>query len=411
MRRCHRRSCHEPRQFQGPALPRKREANPAKIRGRQSSPGQNAKGEYTQGTPRMPRQKSTQPIPSCPHCHSKFTIKKGRRLNRFRVLQVFQCRECLRKFTTDAGKNKTYPPHIILEAVSTYNLGNSVTETQHVVRKRFHVDIPEGTIRSWVRAHKPFTAYRRMRALGSKLFKPDAVIRSFLLRHKQVYRFQLHKAKLELLLQSERHRHLSSARAYLEGIGESFPHSMFQTTEHRSSKFPTTLALPITRKENYATRLAALVLPSATANKKRHETLQRFMLVNDSATIAVEIPVYITKKDIDYYRDRGFTLDFESDFITGHIDFLQVRDGYLQILDYKPDASKERHAHVQLTIYALALARRTNLPLRNFKCAWFDEKDYFEFFPLQGVYRPKARPQIQGDPTVGRMVEGQRLTR
>ncbi len=101
--------------------------------------------------------------------------------------------------------------------------------------------------------------------------------------------------------------------------------------------------------------------------------------------------MYLTNEGIAYYRSRGFTLDFESDFITGHIDFLQVRDGYLQILDYKPDARKERHAHVQLTIYALALARRTNLPLKAFKCAWFDEKDYFEFFPLKGVYRPKTR--------------------
>jgi len=171
---------------------------------------------------------------------------------------------------------------VILEAVSTYNLGNSVSVTQAAIRKRLHVDIPEGTIRSWVRAHKPLTAYARLRAIGSKLFKPDAMIRTFLLRHKQVYRFQLHKSKVELLLQNERHRHLASAKDYLEQIGEHFPHAMFQTTEHRSSKFPTTLAIPITRKENYATRLATLVLPSASANKKRHETLQRFMLVNDS---------------------------------------------------------------------------------------------------------------------------------
>ncbi len=134
------------------------------------------------------------------------------------------------------------------------------------------------------------------------------------------------------------------------------------------------------------------------ANKKRHETLQKFMLVNDSATVAVEIPVYLTGEDIAYYRDRGFTLDFENDFITGHIDFLQIRDGYLQILDYKPDARKEKHAHVQLTIYALALARRASLPLKYFKCAWFDDRDYFEFFPLKGVYRPKARREIRSLP-------------
>jgi PD-(D/E)XK nuclease superfamily len=246
---------------------------------------------------------------------------------------------------------------VILEAVSTYNLGNSISDTQRAIRKQLHVDIPEGTNRSWVRVHKPLAAYTRLRSIGSKLFKADAMIRTFPLRHKQVYRFQLHKAKVELLFQNGRRRHLVSAKDYLEGIGEHFPHGMFQTTEHRSSKFPTTLAIPITRKENYATRLAALVLPSASANKKRHETLQRFMLVNDSATIAVEIPVYLTKEDIAYYCSRGFTLDFESDFITGHIDFLQVSDGYLQILDYKPDARKEKHAHIQLTIYALALAR------------------------------------------------------
>ncbi len=110
------------------------------------------------------------------------------------------------------------------------------------------------------------------------------------------------------------------------------------------------------------------------------------MLINDSVTVAVEIPVYLTREDMDYYRANRFELGFDSHIITGHIDFLQIRNNYLHILDYKPEARKEKHAHVQLTIYALALARRANLPLRHFKCAWFDEHDYFEFFPLKGVY-------------------------
>src|SRR6266436_4695054 len=164
----------------------------------------------------MTNPQSTQPLPSCPDCHSKFTIKKGRRLNPFRVLQVFQCRECLRKFSTAPGKNKTYPPHVILEAVSTYNLGNSITDTQRTIRKRLHVDIPEGTIRSWIRAHKPLTAYARLRAIGRKLFDADGMIRSYLLSHKQVYRFQLHQAKLERLFQDARHRHLATVQKYLE---------------------------------------------------------------------------------------------------------------------------------------------------------------------------------------------------
>jgi hypothetical protein len=95
------------------------------------------------------------------------------------------------------------------------------------------------------------------------------------------------------------------------------------------------------------------------------------MLVNDSVTIAAEVPVFLTKDDIAYYRSRGFHLEFDTAVITGHIDFLQIRNGHIHILDYKPEARKERHAHVQLTIYALALARRASLPLRLFKCGWF----------------------------------------
>ena len=53
----------------------------------------------------MPSTKTAQPLPPCPYCNSKFTIKKGRRLNRFRILQMFKCRECLHKFTLDTFRH------------------------------------------------------------------------------------------------------------------------------------------------------------------------------------------------------------------------------------------------------------------------------------------------------------------
>jgi ATP-dependent exoDNAse (exonuclease V) beta subunit len=329
--------------------------------------------------------------PICPQCQSKYTVRKGKRRNRLRTLQVFQCGECLSRFTGAAGKSKTYPLKAILDAVSTFNLGHALTDAQRILRQRTHLQLPERTIRRWLEEYKPLTSYARLRNAGQKLFHPDAIIRSFTLFHQQVYRFQVHQAKLALLLEPTTHQHFAPLKDYLTTVGQDFPHKLFQSTEHRSSKFPTDLAPPITRKENHATRTAALVLPTSPSNKKRHETLQRFMLINDSVTTAVEIPVFLTGDDIAYYRRCGFTPDFDSQIITGHIDFLQVRNGHLHILDYKPEARKERHAHVQLTIYALALSRRTNLPLKNFKCAWFDEHDYFEFFPLQAVYWPNGK--------------------
>lgn len=54
--------------------------------------------------------------------------------------------------------------------------------------------------------------------------------------------------------------------------------------------------------------------------------------------------------------------------ITGHIDVLQIRNGKIHILDYKPGANKEKPIE-QLMVYALALSRRTHLPLYDFVCA------------------------------------------
>jgi ATP-dependent exoDNAse (exonuclease V) beta subunit len=335
---------------------------------------------------------AAQENPACPACGCKVTAKKGKRRNRLQTLQVFRCAECLHRFTGAPGKNKTYPLRLILETVSTFNLGHSVTETQRLMRKRFHRDIPERTISSWLTEYRPLTTYARLRLASRKLFEPEALIRTRTFHHPQVYRFQVHRAKLELLIKptsnSATHSDLEFAplRTYLSSIETHFPHHLFQATGHRSSKFPAQLHPPITRKENHATRLAALALPTAPNNKSRHETLQHFMLANDSVTVAVEVPVFLAQEDITYYRRCGFDLAFESDVITGHIDFLQIRNEHIHILDYKPEARKETHAHVQLTIYALALARRIGLPLKVFKCGWFDEKDYFEFFPLQGVY-------------------------
>jgi len=331
------------------------------------------------------------PNPVCPQCQCKNTVKKGKRRNRLRTLQMYRCTECLHRFTGEAGKNRTYPLKLILDAISTFNLGYSITDTQRRLRERAHIQVPERTIHSWLNAYKPYCSYARLRATAKKLYSPREIVTTLILEHRQVYRFQVHRSKQDLLLVQPDHKVFVGLQPYFDNIHTNFPHELFVSSEQRSSKFPAKLRPKLEHKENHATRTAALVLPTSLNNRKRHETLQRFMLINDSVTVAVEIPIYLTSADLAYYRHHGFAIDFESEVITGHIDFLQIRNGYLHILDYKPDARKETHAHIQLTIYALALARRTGLPLKNFKCAWFDENDYFEFFPLAAVYKPRIR--------------------
>ena len=144
-------------------------------------------------------------------------------------------------------------------------------------------------------------------------------------------------------------------------------------------------------KQNLANKLCKLALNLAKTNKDRHRAIQGFFIANDSVTIAAEIPIYLTHDDLLYFSSRGFMLN-PNDFstpITGHIDLLQIRNNLIHILDYKPDADKENPVD-QLTLYALALASKTKLPLTLFKCAWFDENNYYEFFPLHVVKNRKA---------------------
>ncbi len=111
------------------------------------------------------------------------------------------------------------------------------------------------------------------------------------------------------------------------------------------------------------------------------------MLANDSSAIAVEVPIWLVEDDIaaleEMYRvtivpkqpvhPARSTLGHKPRSITGHIDFLQARNGTIHILDYKPDARTNKPT-AQLTIYALALTRLVpGLRLFDIKCAWFNE--------------------------------------
>jgi hypothetical protein len=241
---------------------------------------------------------------------------------------------------------------------------------------------------------------------GRRLFTPTQLIRTHKLYHRQVYEFAYHRAKLAFLkdgtLDDKRASganstsRFSALANFLESIPQICPHDLFQREDgSRGSQLaPDFLALDkliVVNKQNAATDTAALILPAVGSNYERHPTLQRFMLANDSTTIAVEVPVWLAQDDIAALeRQHGIRLlsaDAESS-ITGHIDFLQVRNGAVHILDYKPDARTNKPI-ARLTIYALALTRLTGLKLFDIKCAWFNENEYCEFFPRTPIARFK----------------------
>ncbi|UCG70586.1 MAG: hypothetical protein JSV09_06095 [Thermoplasmata archaeon] len=59
---------------------------------------------------------------------------------------------------------------------------------------------------------------------------------------------------------------------------------------------------------------------------------------------------------------------------------MQVRFNNIHVLDYKPDAKKgDKRAAEQVFLQVLVLSKRTNISLRNFTCAYFDDANYYQF--------------------------------
>jgi ATP-dependent exoDNAse (exonuclease V) beta subunit len=100
------------------------------------------------------------------------------------------------------------------------------------------------------------------------------------------------------------------------------------------------------------------------------------------ATIAVEVPVYLYPGELTTQDQKKIGVSLQEP-LTGHIDILQIRWDNIHILDYKPDARMtDKPAAEQLYLYALALSKRTKIPLTQISCAYFDDTNYYEFAPL-----------------------------
>ncbi len=350
----------------------------------------------------------------CPFCTSKDFIKRGTRKNKHQIVQLYECKnvECGKTFTAQDVKGKHFPLNVIIEGMSYYNLGFTLEETCSLLKQKFGVNPEPSTLSEWISQYDSLCRYSRLRPYATKMFTPQNVVEVVTMAHRQLYRFRYHRAKTMLMLEEEyRNRRLQPLKEFLDNISSVTPHQYFSAAggqdSCRMSEIRSKLDksdMLVKSKFNYANRLADFVLQAVKDNKQRHEQLQRFFIANDSVTVATEVPVYIRKEDVVHMEnDLGFKISDDGNIelkghknpvaipklLTGHIDLIQVRNGQVHLLDYKPGASKEKPIE-QLTWYALAMCRLTGLRLYDFTCAWFDEKDFYQFYPLHVVKKLKT---------------------
>lgn len=306
-----------------------------------------------------------EPKTPCPFCESKNTVKAGQRIKREGRVQKYYCKICKRYFCSSPMPHKTYSPRVILNGITYYNLGYKLDAVYKKLGSQFKQSVPKSTVHSWIKQYEnicTFTKYRRKFS-----FSPEEVIKEKVFNHHQEYAFKFHHLKLNILSKK-----FPQIRKYLWQIYKNCPDGIFEQGQRCSGAIIKNLHLRREEmKNNNAVFLAKLALLLAKRNKDRHPAIQDFMLKNDTATVAVEVPIYLYPNEIP-------ELDIK-EAICGHIDILQVRWDKVWILDYKPEAKFNRvNSLHQIYLYKLALSKRTGIPLEKIGSAYFDDKDYFE---------------------------------
>jgi len=312
--------------------------------------------------------------PACPKCSSsKNVVKAGSRKGKNESIQRYQCNSCNTKFSNRTIPNTPYPTHLILHALTYFNLGHTLQQTQATMQRKHKTKIPISTLNNWVKRFEPDLSFIRLRKNYN--IDPINVIKSKKFHHQQVYEFKYHTLKTNFSK-----RFFPQLKTYITSITKVpyfIPESAFKAGP-RCSQLRVDLKPQKTTKHNNAPRMAELALTLAKTNRERHQHVENFFLANDASTVAIEVPVYIKPEELTKQEKTDYGLNLNEP-LSGHIDILQQRFEKIHILDYKPDARKtDKTSAEQLFLYALAFSKRTGIPLRKITCAYFDDKNYFQ---------------------------------
>lgn len=299
----------------------------------------------------------------CPNCNeSKNTIKAGIRNTRKGPIQKYYCKDCKKYFTDTIQPYIQYPLKVILYTLESYNRGYPVKQAKKRTGRKYRCSPPTRTIYSWINRYKDTLTFLKLRKKYD--VHPERLITTHRFQHQQIYPFTYHNLKLNIYSKK-----LPQLRRYINWIERSLPQKMFLSGP-RASSTETEHTLKPKQKDSIIPELTKLALTTQQKPRSAHETIEQFFLINDSATVCSELPVFINPKEVD-------SLDIDIP-LTGHIDLIQIRYDNLYILDYKPNLRHPEQYISQLQLYKKAVHARTAIPEENIIPCTFNEYIYYE---------------------------------
>jgi transposase-like protein len=221
--------------------------------------------------------------PACPKCSSsEYIIKSGSRIVREESVPLYFCKSCQKRFSDRKLSHTSYPPKLILSALTYYNTGHTLDMTLRTMRKRYKTKIPLTTFRNWINRYGdelPATKLRKKYDLD-----PNQTIKTRNLFHPQPYLFRVHSLKLNI-----KGKQFPELKQYLNSMLNNPMDRLFQSKKVlRVSEMVNTLNIPKpairTVKDSPACRMTDLALELAKTKSERHQKVEEFFLTNDSAT-------------------------------------------------------------------------------------------------------------------------------
>ena len=211
-----------------------------------------------------PKQRSNTNI-ICPKCKaSTHIIRSGTRKTTQGPKQQYYCKACKKYLRDSKLPYQHYPTNIILNTISTYNLGYTVKQTNTIINRKFKTKVPPSTIHSWLLRYQDicsFTSTLRKRYI----LEPNKIIFTKKLYHQQVYDYQYHTLKINIAGKT-----FPKLRFYLTSLTDKCPNEPFQYGP-RCSQLRIELKPQKTIKHNHAPRMAELALTLAKTNHERHQ--------------------------------------------------------------------------------------------------------------------------------------------
>lgn len=140
-------------------------------------------------TPNIERFEEMKNTVVCPNCNGgKNIIKNGKRKTKTKGrVQRYRCRTCNHQFINTPLLGSTYPPKIIAFALSYYNIGHTLEETQRTIKRTQKTNVPLPTIYDWTNRHEALCTFISLR----KKYELDwrNTLKEKKLHHQQIYHF------------------------------------------------------------------------------------------------------------------------------------------------------------------------------------------------------------------------------